>query len=164
MKDINRLKVVLVEQKETSKWLAGELDKDFCNHCKMVCKHLAARLKYADQSGSTSTGWHQRITQQNRKCVMKKDNSPYTAAFTGCSFMMYEMIRMLPLFLASNADELVKKEIEENQYMMVNSIASRKKYGSELKRSFTMQYPLHSGTTFCRGMNLLNAWACSMCY
>lgn len=28
MKDINRLKVVLVEQKETSKWLAGELDKD----------------------------------------------------------------------------------------------------------------------------------------
>lgn len=67
---------------------------------------------------------------------MKKDNSPYTAAFTGCSFMMYEMIRMLPLFLASNADELVKKEIEENQYMMVNSIASRKKYGSELKRRF----------------------------
>lgn len=81
---------------------------------------------------------------------MKKDNSPYTAAFTGCSFMMYEMIRMLPLFLASNADELVKKEIEENQYMMVNSIASRKKYGSELKRRFHA-VPLHSGTTFVVG-------------
>lgn len=28
MKDINRLKVVLVEKKRTSKWLAGELGKD----------------------------------------------------------------------------------------------------------------------------------------
>ena len=67
---------------------------------------------------------------------MEKGNTPYTAAFTGCSFMMYEMIRMLPLFLASNSDELIKKEIEENQHMMVNSIASRKKYSRELKRRF----------------------------
>lgn len=28
MADINRLKVVLAEQKRTSKWLAGELGKD----------------------------------------------------------------------------------------------------------------------------------------
>ena len=28
MKDINRIKVVLVETKRTSKWLAGELGKD----------------------------------------------------------------------------------------------------------------------------------------
>lgn len=28
MKDINRIKVVLVEKKRTSKWLAGELGKD----------------------------------------------------------------------------------------------------------------------------------------
>lgn len=28
MKDINRIKVVLVEKKRTSKWLAGELRKD----------------------------------------------------------------------------------------------------------------------------------------
>lgn len=28
MKDINRIKVVLVERKKTSKWLAGELGKD----------------------------------------------------------------------------------------------------------------------------------------
>lgn len=65
-----------------------------------------------------------------------KGNSPYTAAFTGCSFMMYEMIRMLPLFFADNADELIKKEIEENRYMMVNSITSRKRYCHELKRRF----------------------------
>ena len=28
MNDINRIKVVLVEKKKTSKWLAGELGKD----------------------------------------------------------------------------------------------------------------------------------------
>ena len=28
MKDLNRLKVVLVEQKKTGKWLAEQLDKD----------------------------------------------------------------------------------------------------------------------------------------
>ena len=28
MKDLNRLKVVLVEQKKTGKWLAGQLGKD----------------------------------------------------------------------------------------------------------------------------------------
>ncbi len=28
MKDINRIKLVLVEKKRTSKWLAGELGKD----------------------------------------------------------------------------------------------------------------------------------------
>lgn len=67
---------------------------------------------------------------------MKKDKSPYSAAFTGCSFMMYEMNRMLPLFLAENPDELIRQEIEDNHILMVNSVASRKKYALELKRRF----------------------------
>lgn len=67
---------------------------------------------------------------------MKKGNSPYTAAFTGCSFMMYEMNRLLPLFLAENSQELLAKEIEENNVLMVNAVASRKKYISELNRRF----------------------------
>lgn len=67
---------------------------------------------------------------------MKKGNSPYSAAFTACSFMMYEMTRLLPLFLADNADELIKQEIEENKHLMVNSMSSRKKYILELKRRF----------------------------
>lgn len=67
---------------------------------------------------------------------MKKDKSPYSASFTGCSFMMYEMNRMLPLFLADNSEELIKREIEGNGVLMVNSMASRKKYISELKRRF----------------------------
>ena len=67
---------------------------------------------------------------------MKKDKSPYSAAFTGCSFMMYEMNRMLPLFLAENSDELIRQEIEDNRVLMVNTVTSRKKYILELKRRF----------------------------
>ena len=36
MEDINRLKVVLVEKKRTSKWLAEELEKDPSTVSKMV--------------------------------------------------------------------------------------------------------------------------------
>lgn len=67
---------------------------------------------------------------------MKKDKNPYSAAFTGCSFMMYEMNRMLPLFLAENSDELIRQEIEDNRVLMVNTVTSRKKYILELKRRF----------------------------
>ncbi len=67
---------------------------------------------------------------------MKRTNSPYSAAFTGCSFMMYEMNRMLPLFMDDNSKELVSKEIEKNQVLMLNSIVTRKKYINELKHRF----------------------------
>ena len=53
---------------------------------------------------------------------MKKDKSPYSAAFTGCSFMMYEMNRMLPLFLAENSDEVIRQEIEDNRVLMFNTV------------------------------------------
>lgn len=34
MKDLNRIKVVLVEKKRTAKWLAEKLGKFVCNHTK----------------------------------------------------------------------------------------------------------------------------------
>ena len=68
--------------------------------------------------------------------MMKGINSPYSAAFTGCSFMMYEMNRMLPLFLDKNSQELVSQEIEKNDVLMLNSIVSRKRYIHELKHRF----------------------------
>lgn len=68
---------------------------------------------------------------------MSKINSPYSAAFTGCSFMLYEMNRMLPLFLDSHSEELTRREIDENNILMVNSLASRKRYIAELKRRFS---------------------------
>jgi hypothetical protein len=40
-KDLNRLKVVLVEKKRTNKWLAEQLGK-IRQRCQMVHKHVSA--------------------------------------------------------------------------------------------------------------------------
>ena len=40
-KDINRIKVILVEKKKTAKWLAGELGKDPRNCKQMVYQCLS---------------------------------------------------------------------------------------------------------------------------
>lgn len=49
MKDINRLKVVIVEQKKTSKWLAGELDKDAATIAKWCANTSQPDLKTLTQ-------------------------------------------------------------------------------------------------------------------
>lgn len=60
----------------------------------------------------------------------------YTAAMTGCSFMHNEMKAMLPLLLSPNADTLLKKEISENNILLIKSETSRKKAVLEFKRRF----------------------------
>ena len=68
--------------------------------------------------------------------AIKNTTSPYSAAITGCTFMFYEMNRCLPLLMSENADELMKKEVEENKLLMVNSIVSRKRFVAEFKRRY----------------------------
>ena len=60
----------------------------------------------------------------------------YTAAMTGCSFMHNEMKAMLPLLLSPDADALLKKEISENNILLIKSETSRKKAVLEFKRRF----------------------------
>lgn len=60
----------------------------------------------------------------------------YTAAMTGCSFMHNEMKAMLPLLLSPDADALLKKEISENNILLIKSECSRKKAVLEFKRRF----------------------------
>lgn len=55
---------------------------------------------------------------------------------TGCSFMHNEMKAMLPLLLSPNADTLLKKEISENNILLIKSETSRKKAVLEFKRRF----------------------------
>lgn len=50
--------------------------------------------------------------------------------------MFYEMNRCLPLLMDSDADALLKKEIEENQILMVNSVSARKKFILEFQRRY----------------------------
>jgi len=50
--------------------------------------------------------------------------------------MFHEMNRCLPLFMSSEADALIKQEIEENNLLMVNSLISRKRFMAEFQRRF----------------------------
>lgn len=68
--------------------------------------------------------------------AIKNTNSPYSASLTGCTFMFYEMNRCLPLLMDANAEELMKKEVNENQLMMVNSLTSRKRFAAEFIRRY----------------------------
>ncbi len=62
--------------------------------------------------------------------------SPYTAANTACGFLYAEFSRTLPLLMADNAEQLLRDEVELNQYMHVNSLSSRKKFMAEFKRRY----------------------------
>lgn len=49
MKDLNRLKVVLAEKKKTSKWLAGELDKNVATVSKWCTNTIQPDLATLDR-------------------------------------------------------------------------------------------------------------------
>lgn len=49
MKDINRLKVVLVEQKRTSKWLAEQLGKDVATVSRWCNNHQQPSVETLDK-------------------------------------------------------------------------------------------------------------------
>lgn len=67
---------------------------------------------------------------------MNKNNSPYSAAITGCAFLYYEFKRMLPLLMSPDSEKLLKEEIENNQILHVNSQTSRKRFIAEFKRRY----------------------------
>lgn len=62
--------------------------------------------------------------------------SPYSAAFTAASMMYREMTALIPLMMDEHADDLIKKEIEENNLLCINSLNSRKRVVSEFQRRF----------------------------
>ena len=62
--------------------------------------------------------------------------SPYSAAFTAASMMYREMTVLLPLLKDEHAGDLIKKEIEENKLLCINSLNSRKRVVSELQRRY----------------------------
>ena len=73
---------------------------------------------------------------------MNKNNSPYTAAITGCSFLYFEFKRILPMLMSPDAALLLKEEIEKNDILQINSLSSRKRFIAEFKRRFA-SVPLH---------------------
>lgn len=67
--------------------------------------------------------------------------SPYTT-ITGCTFLYYEFKRILPLLMDADSDSLLKEEVENNNILQVNSIASRKRFVGEFKRRYAAVSPL----------------------
>ena len=73
---------------------------------------------------------------------MKRIQSPYTAAITGCAALYYEFKRILPLLLSEDSDTLLKDEIENNQILQINSRKARRTFVLEFKRRFS-SVPIH---------------------
>ena len=67
---------------------------------------------------------------------MNRNNSPYSATITGCAFLYYEFMRILPLLMSDDSDYLLKEEEVNNKYMQVNSLTSRKRFMIEFKRRY----------------------------
>lgn len=66
---------------------------------------------------------------------MKKKTSPYIA-ITGCPFLFSEFVRLLPVLMSAEADRLMKEEVEKNELLQVNSMTSRKRFISEIKKRY----------------------------
>ena len=65
-----------------------------------------------------------------------KTNSPYSASMTGCGFVFNEFNAILPLLMEPNGKDLLKNEIRDNHYMMMNSENTRKRCASELQKRY----------------------------
>lgn len=65
-----------------------------------------------------------------------KQNSPYTATITGCGFLYYEFLRILPLIMSKDSTRLLKEEIDNNLLFQVNSQKARLRFLAEFKRRY----------------------------
>ena len=66
----------------------------------------------------------------------KATKSPYSAAFTGCGFMLDEMLALLPLMLAPDADEQLRRETEGNVQLALGKAKTRGRMIVEFRRRF----------------------------
>jgi len=73
---------------------------------------------------------------------MNKNNSPYSAAITGCSFLYYEFQRILPILMSEDSDKRLSEEIENNEILQINSRKARRTFVLEFKRRYA-SVPAH---------------------
>lgn len=67
---------------------------------------------------------------------MDKTKSKYSASMTGCGFVFNEFNAVLPLLMEPDGKELIKEEVRENRYLMMNSENTRKRCVSELQKRY----------------------------
>lgn len=67
---------------------------------------------------------------------MTKIKSIYSAALTGCSFMIDEMTACLPLLMDENSEELMRREVSESNILLMKSQQTRYRAAVEFKRRY----------------------------
>lgn len=67
---------------------------------------------------------------------MTKIKSIYSAALTGCSFMIDEMNACLPMLMDENSETLMKQEVADGTILMMKSVQTRYRASVEFKRRF----------------------------
>ncbi len=67
---------------------------------------------------------------------MSKIESIYSAALTGCSFMIDEMTACLPLLMDENSEELMRREVSDSNIMLMKSQQTRYRASVEFKRRY----------------------------
>lgn len=90
-----------------------------------------------------------------------KYNSPYSASVTGCGYMLDEMNNILPLLMSPEQDALLKKEIIENKYLMMNTENTRKRAVAEFRLRYNSVPPAF-GCNTSPSPGKPRMWACSM--
>ncbi len=73
---------------------------------------------------------------------MSKNNSPYSSAFTACSFLYSEFNAVLPLLRSDNSEQILKEESVNREYLMVNNEASAQRIIAEFKRRYNAVPPI----------------------
>ena len=65
-----------------------------------------------------------------------KHNSPYSAAFTGCGFMLNETVVLLPILQSPDVDALLRSEVEDNKLLQLGKAKTRARNITEIRRRF----------------------------
>ncbi len=73
--------------------------------------------------------------------MAKKTNSPYSASFTGCTFMFAEFNSVLPIMMDGDVDANIKKETIERTHLQVNKEVAASRVLSEFKKRFKAMPP-----------------------
>ena len=63
-------------------------------------------------------------------------SSPYTSAFTACSFLYSDFNNVLPILKSENSDVLLKEEVVNRNFLKVNNETSAKRILHEFKRRY----------------------------
>lgn len=80
-----------------------------------------------------------------------KNNSPYSAAITGCGFMYEEMGDLLPILSAPNREQALRQEIKEGNVLKMKNELTRSRGVVEFKRRYDAVPP--SFWTWYQGLN-----------